>query len=741
MKYMFLRIRELFKQQFLNTKPSLYISFELIVIMVHFQIMVLLLMVLTLLLSLTIADQNVESRENYGVVFRKTKELYIDVDEYEESILVVPRPVIWTWKRENPLPPCDGKFEKLYLIPHLHQYCITVKPFLAKLNQTYWDMVVKLDSSQQSLADLFQFPVRESEARDKRMVPFGFVSTIQRYLFGTASLSDITNIENKLASLDGDFRKFDTVLKNLANQTVTFMNRTALGFKLIQDKFDKQERDTAKFNILISRIIRDMNTKESVENKSRLWQIYLTTYIGMIQTKIMLITEYNAQVKNFVRGFEHLQTGILSSDIISPSELKRSLNIIRDKLPREYELATHDLSFYYNNHLAYFQYTDKHLYLHLKIPLVQSNFIFDIYQIEVFPVPIDQAEGKGYSLTQLAYQYVLVDTSNMFYVLMSERDIDHCDRNVLVHCGKSFMKYRKSYLTCEWALWLNEQAEVVKHCSFITHPVKKMPEVLIPLDNSRFLVSSPEHPISIICEDGRAMEHRECALCSVILPCRCKGSVGGRLFRSLATSCLTVFKIPLNVLNIPVLDAFNITIALEGTKIHTEKFQILPVNITRKLHERAETVGDIGISLTHLAKMIKNYKPKEDLNPHWTEHPVVKYSMTLASMIGYLLTIPGMIALYRTRRAALTLIPSTAAMPVKDIIRLNPFPTQASNINTINDQNWSAFSLTEILLPCIVAILILTSLGRVIVLLKRMCHFFWEETKCTMCRLFKGLGN
>ena len=68
---MFLRIRELFKQQFLNTKPSLYISFELIVIMVHFQIIVLLLMVLTLLLSLTIADQNVESRENYGVVFRQ----------------------------------------------------------------------------------------------------------------------------------------------------------------------------------------------------------------------------------------------------------------------------------------------------------------------------------------------------------------------------------------------------------------------------------------------------------------------------------------------------------------------------------------------------------------------------------------------------------------------------------------------------------------------------------------------
>ena len=234
---------------------------------------------------------------------------------------------------------------------------------------------------------------------------------------------------------------------------------------------------------------------------------------------------------------------------------------------------------------------------------------------------------------------------------------------------------------------MNEQAEVVKHCSFITHPVKKMPEVLIPLDNSRFLVSSPEHPISIICEESRAMEHRECALCPLILPCRCKGSVEGRLFRSLATSCQTVFKIPLNVLNKHVLDAFNITIALESIKIHTEKFQILPVNITRKLHERAETVGDIGISLTHFAKVIKNYKPNKDLNPHWTEHPVMKYAMTLASMIGYLLTIPGMIALYRTRRAELTLIPSAAAMPVKDIIRLNPFPTQASNINTINDQN------------------------------------------------------
>ena len=173
------------------------------------------------------------------------------------------------------------------------------------------------------------------------------MGSIQRFLFGTATVTDIRSIEKKLMALDENLDKTNNQLKNLGDQTVAVINRTAEAFVLIQEKFNKQDLENARVNVIIRSIVTDMNRREEVEAKSRLWQIYLATYIGILQTKTMLITEYNTQVQSFVRGFEQLQTGLLSSDIINPFNLKQTLNSVRTKLDRGYELATHDLSFYY----------------------------------------------------------------------------------------------------------------------------------------------------------------------------------------------------------------------------------------------------------------------------------------------------------------------------------------------------------------------------------------------------------
>ena len=447
----------------------------------------------------------------------------------------------------------------------------------------------------------------------------------------------------------------------------------------------------------------------------------------------MLITEYNTQVQSFVRGFEQLQTGLLSSDIINPFNLKQTLNSVRTKLDRGYELATHDLSFYYNNHLAYFQYTERNLYLHLKIPLVQSNHIYNVYHVGAFPVPIDQTDGTGYSLISLHYNYILVGVSNVYYLMLTEDDLRHCDRNVLIHCETSFMKYRLTYYTCEWALWLNNKAEIMNWCDFITHPHKRIPNVLVAMENSRFIVSSPDHPISVICEDGRTKDHRQCALCSVVLPCRCQASVRGRLFRGLSTACSSTMQTPLNVINVPVLHAFNISIDLEDSVVTTGKFKIITKKVIAHLAQKGETVGQIGMSLSHLADTIKNYQRKSTQTTHWMDNQAFSYPLVILGVLSIVLSVPGIIALYRTRKVILMLstIPAAAAKPLGDLLKLQPFPTRAVGTNPnvpANENYWPSISLIEILLFCILAVLVIMSFGRIIRCLKMICHYIGTKS-------------
>ena len=129
--------------------------------------------------------------------------------------------------------------------------------------------------------------------------------------------------------------------------------------------------------------------------------------------------------------------------------------------------------------------------------------------------------------------------------------------------------------------------------------------------------------MSVIC--GQTKDYRQCALCSVVVPCRCQASVRGRLFRGLSTACSSTIHTPLNVINVLVLHAFNISINLDDSVVTTGKFKIITTNVRAHLAQKEVSVDQTGMSLTHLANTIQDYQQRSTQTTHWMENQAFSY--------------------------------------------------------------------------------------------------------------------
>ena len=189
---------------------------------------------------------------------------------------------------------------------------------------------------------------------------------------------------------------------------------------------------------------------------------------------------------------------------------------------------------------------------------------------------------------------------------------------------------------------------------------------------------------------------------------------------------------PLNVINVPVLHAFNISIDLDDSVVTTGKFKIITKKVIAHLAQKGETVGQIGMSLSHLADTIQNYQRKSTQTTHWMDNQAFSYPLVILGVLSIVLSVPGIIALYRTRKVILMLstIPAAAAKPLGDLLKLQPFPTRAvgTNPNVPYENDWPSISLIEILLFCILAVLVIMSFGRIIRCLKMICHYIGTKS-------------
>ena len=98
--------------------------------------------------------------------------------------------------------------------------------------------------------------------------------------------------------------------------------------------------------------------------------LYYTALSKPIQTYVQAIDLYSNKVNDLIEAIEKLQTGVISSLLVSPDELQHTLNKVHSKAQKSRMNLVHkDLDFYSTHALAGFMYTQTHFYVHLKIPV------------------------------------------------------------------------------------------------------------------------------------------------------------------------------------------------------------------------------------------------------------------------------------------------------------------------------------------------------------------------------------
>ena len=81
----------------------------------------------------------------------------------------------------------------------------------------------------------------------------------------------------------------------------------------------------------------------------------------------------------------------MPTELVSPSDVRSALHNAHRKLHldnRSFKMVYDDISFYMQNHVNSYTYTQNYIYIHMLIPIADNEIIYDLYQTNVFPISL-----------------------------------------------------------------------------------------------------------------------------------------------------------------------------------------------------------------------------------------------------------------------------------------------------------------------------------------------------------------
>lgn len=144
--------------------------------------------------------------------------------------------------------------------------------------------------------------------------------------------------------------------------------------------------------------------------------------------------------ENFLNGLHSLQLGQLSEYLVSPHEMAQALLKVEGKIAKSYpsyHLLHTELSFYYQKHLALYEYTNTHIYIHINVPMTTHTTQFSVYKIESFAVPFDTTRSQnndGYTVIQNLHNCPFVNKTDSYNACSHFQGNIHPPILVQQHC-------------------------------------------------------------------------------------------------------------------------------------------------------------------------------------------------------------------------------------------------------------------------------------------------------------------
>ena len=98
------------------------------------------------------------------------------------------------------------------------------------------------------------------------------------------------------------------------------------------------------------------------------------------------------------------------------SDVRSALDKVKTNLylnNRSFKVAPDDVSFYMQNHVSSYTYTQNNIYIHMQVPISDNDIIYEIYQTNVFPISLysNDPHNTGYTIITNAAELFAADRS------------------------------------------------------------------------------------------------------------------------------------------------------------------------------------------------------------------------------------------------------------------------------------------------------------------------------------------
>ena len=310
--------------------------------------------------------------------------------------------------------------------------------------------------------------------RSKRsLIPF--IGQLMSTLFGTVSENELDNINRNIKALASNqeqiIHDLDVSLSvlNLTRMQVTENRRSIMDLIIVVQKLDRK---------IFS--LQQAFSQEFV----RLEQ-FIHTYLQfqMILDEIRLMTQDAIfYLENLKSELNMLSMHHLSTNTISPKDLKELLIEVESKLPNNFELLRNprkDIWYFYKTLTCVTYLEDDEIRIILKIPLINTREEYEVYKIHNLPLPVHRVVPNQTDILlkySLETEMLMVSKDKETFSLLSESTFQMCNSYHFQFCNPETAFYQTNINKfCVIALFRRNAHDIKTFCKQIVILDQKLP--------------------------------------------------------------------------------------------------------------------------------------------------------------------------------------------------------------------------------------------------------------------------
>ena len=404
-----------------------------------------------------------------NVVFQKTNEVFINDAKWSVTFVHDLRP-----------------FQKLINqikndLVHTDEIVKTITNFYESSNmtgyvETFKSLPIEVDlltDTYNSVYDNFaeyQSLSVNGHRSQRSLIPI--IGQLMSTLFGTVSENDLENINRNIKVLAGNQKQIihdlDVSLSvlNLTRMQVSENRRSILDLIIVVQKLDRKIFDLQQ--VFSAKFVR--------------LEQFVHTYLQFQ----MILDEIKQTTQDAVFYLESLKSELnmlsmqhLSTNTISPKDLKELLIEVESKLPNNFELPRNprkDIWYFYKTLTSITYLEDNEIRIVLKIPLINTKEEYEVYHIYNLPLPMATKQTNIMLKYTLETDMLMVSKDRSKFSLLTESAFHMCNSFHYRFCNPETAFYQANINRfCVVALFMQNQRDIKTFCKQMIILDQKLP--------------------------------------------------------------------------------------------------------------------------------------------------------------------------------------------------------------------------------------------------------------------------